>query len=184
MPDGFRETLSRAGVLSYRVLPFERAGKGFKPPRDYPREAWACVSTHDLPPVAGWWRSVDIEERESLGLIAAQTAETARAERTEDKASLVDVLLAEGLLDHRPPLEAPLTTVVTRALHAYVAASPAMLAVAQVEDLAGESVAVNLPGTDRERPNWRRRLTTPLETLFDTPQAQGIVSAMRNGREP
>jgi hypothetical protein len=28
------------------------------------------------------------------------------------------------------------------------------------DDLAGEALAVNLPGTDRERPNWRRRMAT------------------------
>ena len=29
-------------------------------------------------------------------------------------------------------------------------------------------VAVNLPGTDRERPNWRRRLAPDVETIFDS----------------
>ena len=32
------------------------------------------------------------------------------------------------------------------------------LASVQVDDLAGETVATNLPGTDKERPNWRHRL--------------------------
>ncbi len=184
VPEGFRETLSRAGVLSYRVLPFERAGRGFKPPTDYPREAWACVSTHDLPPLAGWWDGIDIDERQSLGLITDSVADAARTERTDDKAALDNALVAEGLVDHGAPPDGRLPANVAAALHAFVAASPAMLAVAQVEDLAGERVAVNLPGTDRERPNWRRRLATPVDSLFESPLAEGIVAALRPGREP
>jgi glycogen operon protein len=43
------------------------------------------------------------------------------------------------------------------------------LALVQADDLAGEDFAVNLPGTDRERPNWRRRLATDAQDLWDTP---------------
>jgi glycogen operon protein len=53
---------------------------------------------------------------------------------------------------------------------------------AQADDLAGETVAVNLPGTDRERPNWRRRLSTDLAALFDGPLAAAIVAAVRRER--
>jgi glycogen operon protein len=31
--------------------------------------------------------------------------------------------------------------------------------------VAGEITAVNLPGTDRERPNWRRKIHVPIEDL-------------------
>jgi glycogen operon protein len=39
----------------------------------------------------------------------------------------------------------------------------------QADDLAGETSAVNLPGTDRERPNRRRRLAVDAADLWDTP---------------
>jgi glycogen operon protein len=50
---------------------------------------------------------------------------------------------------------------------------------AQAEDLAGETVAVNLPGTDRERANWRRRLSTALPGLCETPRAKRILAELR-----
>jgi len=65
------------------------------------------------------------------------------------------------------------------AVHGFIARTPSFLAVAQVEDLAGERIAVNLPGTDRERPNWRRRLAAPLPDLMRTPAAAAILSAIR-----
>ncbi|HQW38215.1 MAG TPA: 4-alpha-glucanotransferase, partial [Usitatibacteraceae bacterium] len=57
-------------------------------------------------------------------------------------------------------------------LHRFVAATPCALALVQADDLAGEASAVNLPGTDRERPNWRRRLATPAADLWRTPLGQ------------
>jgi glycogen operon protein len=50
---------------------------------------------------------------------------------------------------------------------------------AQLDDLAGARVAVNLPGTDRERSNWRRKLDRPVEQMFSTPRAAAIVAGLR-----
>ncbi len=38
---------------------------------------------------------------------------------------------------------------------------------AQADDLVGETVAVNLPGTNQERPNWQRKLAPDVTEIFD-----------------
>ncbi len=43
-------------------------------------------------------------------------------------------------------------------------------------------MAVNLPGTDRERPNWRRRMHTPVESLFTGEMAATILAAIAAAR--
>jgi len=182
VPEGFRERMSEAGAFGYRVLPFERDEHGFKPPAAWPRPDMACVATHDLPPLAGWWDGLDVAERLDLGLITIDEARAAHASRAEDRRALLDALAQEGLLPPAATADGPLTQALAAAVHAFIAVTRAALAVAQVEDLAGERVAVNLPGTDRERPNWRRRIATPLEDLFDAPLAQAIVSVMRAAR--
>lgn len=178
VPEGFREALSAVGALSYRVLPFERDQGGFRPPSAYPHKAWACVATHDLPPLAGWWEGVDIAERLNLGLIKPAEAEEARAARARDKGELIDALTEAELCKEIDPT-CPLDAELAAAIHAFIAQSAAALAIAQVEDLVGERVAVNLPGTDRERPNWRLRLGVPLETVFEGSLARAIIGAMR-----
>jgi glycogen operon protein len=50
---------------------------------------------------------------------------------------------------------------------------------AQLDDLAGETEAVNLPGTDRERENWRRKLGAPVEALFGSTRAQAVLDGLR-----
>ncbi len=88
----------RAGVLSYRLLSFERnASGGFASPHDYPREALAAVSTHDLPTFKGWWRGVDVDLRECFGFFDAPLAETERRLRAQDRLRLMTALAEEGL---------------------------------------------------------------------------------------
>jgi glycogen operon protein len=76
------------------------------------------------------------------------------------------------------PVEGPVEAIVAAA-HAFVAATPADLVLVQAEDLAGMRVGVNLPGTDRERPNWRLRVPVPVETLLTEPAARGILAELR-----
>ncbi len=182
VPPGLRETLGAQGVLSYRVLPFERDGSRYRPPAAYPPLAFACAATHDLPPLAGWWEGLDIAEREHLGLFDAAEAEHARQALAQDKQALVEALTGAGVLDQAPPFDGPLPLAMAQAIHAFVGKTPSLLAVAQVEDLAGERQAVNLPGTNMERPNWRRRVGAPIETLFDSQLAQAVLDALRHER--
>lgn len=178
VPEGLRDVLAQAGLLSYRVLLLEREGVGFRPPSAFPQQALACVTTHDLPTLVGWWENADIEERQKLGLVPAAEAPAALAYRDAEKVALVAALNEQGIpaaIDEAndPPPE------VVAGVHDYVARSPAALVLAQVDDLAGERVAVNLPGTDSERPNWRRRLRSNLDGIFQSPGAGPILNVLR-----
>jgi 4-alpha-glucanotransferase len=55
VPSGFRDVMRELEIQSYRVLFFERKEDFFLPPEAYPREALACITTHDLHTLAGWW---------------------------------------------------------------------------------------------------------------------------------
>ena len=180
VPDGFREALNRHNVLSYRVLWFEREGAGFKAPEAYPADAVACVATHDLATLAGWWAGADLKEQAELGRIDDLAA--ASAARDAERAALVARLHASGHLKEAPDFAAPMTPELAAAIHAFVAATPALLAFAQADDLCAETMAVNLPGTDRERPNWRRRMHTPVESLFTGEMAATILAAIAAAR--
>jgi glycogen operon protein len=176
VPEGLRPALTEADILGYRILLFERDGQRLKRPALYPVRAAACVTTHDLPPMAGWWEGADIEERAALGLLHPGRDEA--AERAVERASLVEALVAEGCL--APPASgAPPVAEVVAGAHAFVAASPADLMLVQADDLAGMRRGVNMPGTDTERPNWRRRLPMPVDELLNGDTAQTILRVVR-----
>jgi glycogen debranching enzyme GlgX/4-alpha-glucanotransferase len=155
VPENFRDTMDAANILSYRVMWFEREGEGFAQAEAYPRKSVACVTTHDLPTIAGWWQGEDIREKEALGLIDAMEAEAARKDRVQLKQAFLRAigLQAGAAHDYMPPL-----ATIAEAAHGFVRQTPSLIAIAQLDDLVGEFTAVNLPGTDRERPNWRRKL--------------------------
>lgn len=179
VPGGMREHLAKQRMLSYRVLWFERKEEVFIAPEDYPPLAAACVSTHDLPTLPGWWEGVDFDERLKLGLDDEAAMEKARAARAAEKAELAAALVREGLIESVPAEGEPLSDAFFVALHAYIARTRSMLALAQIDDLGDEMEGVNLPGTDRERPNWRRRLARPVETVLDDARAKAALAAMR-----
>lgn len=184
VPEGFREMMAAAEIQSYRLLYFERLAHGLKAPSDYPREALACLSTHDLPPLIGWWYGDDVALQVELGFMDSVMAEAELTRRTDDQRRLVASLVQEGLLvpeaSHallaRSPSQAA-EDALGVALHRHLARAPSRLFAARVEDLAGERLAVNVPGTVDEHPNWQRRLGLTLEELADS----GLFRAITEG---
>lgn len=179
VPDGLRARLREAGLLSYRVLLYERHWQGdgeFCHPHEYPPQSLATVATHDMPTLAEYWAGGDIARRAQIGLLpdaGACAAETAR--RAAERAGLLRVLDACGL----PPADAAAPGAVIESLHALLARTHAMLAAVQLDDLAGETAPVNIPGTYREYPNWRRKLALTLEELTADPRWARLAALMR-----
>ena len=181
VPEGFRDQLSRANISGMKVLWFERSGANFLPPATYSPISVASVATHDLATLAGWWQGADIGERLSLGLITLATAAEAIAARRGEKRGLVAALLAAGLAVSVSEDE-PLDDATAAAVHAFVGTAGSVLASAQFQDLVGETIATNLPGTDRERPNWRLKLDPEVSAAFALRRAQAILAALADGR--
>ncbi|MGP0039159.1 MAG: 4-alpha-glucanotransferase, partial [Rhodomicrobium sp.] len=82
------------------------------------------------------------------------------AARQEREVARQAFLRAIGLEDGNTPLPS-----IIAAAHAFIGRTPSLIAIPQIDDLAGEATAVNLPGTDRERPNWRRKLGWRVEDI-------------------
>ena len=181
VPEGMSERLAVSNILSYSVLWFERRDGRIRPPPEWKRLAAACVSTHDLPTLTGWWEGADIAEKRALGLLDDPEADRVRA---GEKAALIALLMDENLLEGEVDPTQPMPLAVAAAIHAFVSATPSLLALVQADDLAGERVAVNLPGTDTERPNWRRRLDLDVSEVCHTPLARAILGAMRSRAVP
>jgi len=179
VPEGLRERLAAADVLSYRVLWFERKGSSFVAPARYPAKAAAAVSTHDLPTIAGWWTGADIEEKASLGLVDAETATAAKHERAGEKRALCEAIAAAGIsaAAHLSP-ETPHDGTITAAIHQFAGGAASALVLLQADDLAGELSALNLPGTDQERPNWRRKVRVGVDGLWQTPTAVLAIAGL------
>jgi 4-alpha-glucanotransferase len=188
VPDGFRERMAQANVLSYRVLYFEKAGGRYKRPDEYPPLSLACISTHDLATLWGYWQGADIELKQQLAQYpSAQALQDEQQARVHDRYLLLQALADEGLLPAgRDPDNvdgAPMDAELAAALHAYLARSPARILLVQIDDLMQEGEQINLPGTIDERPNWRRKLGGPVEGLPDLPTMKALRAALLARRQ-
>jgi 4-alpha-glucanotransferase len=134
--------------------------------------AVASVNTHDMPPLAAWWQGTDIDDRVALGILDANDAEPARADRADLVGRVERKLRAEGLLTG----DAADVVAVLRALLRHLADGRALLLLVNLEDLWGETQPQNVPGTWLERPNWRRKLPHTLEEVMRLPQ---VVDCLR-----
>jgi len=178
-----RDALARAGVLSYKVLWFERdKANAFRAPADIAREALVTVSTHDLPTLSGWWEGHDLKLRDALNLFPNNALRDAQyVARAQDRARLLLALgraklLPVGIGANAPP--ATLVPALITAVHAYAAAAPSPLMMVQLEDLLGITEQPNLPGTVNEHPNWRRRLPVAVEALTTLPHPTALLARL------
>jgi len=175
-----RETLARFGILSYRLLYFERKKGKFKPPEAYPVQALAASTTHDLATIAGFWTSADIEARLAAGTIDRAAYEAQKKDRARDKQCLLDALLAANLLppgyERRAERIPELTGELHYAIIGYLAKTPSELLLVNQEDMTKETAQQNVPGTTAEYPNWSRKMRWSIEDLSTLPEARDCAA--------
>jgi len=166
VPHGFREMLQSRGVLSNQVMYFERDWQGeFLPSSNYSPRALVTVNTHDLVPLAGFAQGRDFLLRQELGEFKSdeQFAEAQQA-RAEAWQALLRRLTEEGLLNGT--LE-PSPSELRDAVHIFLSRTSAPLVGLSLDDLAGETEPVNLPGVMPDKfSSWSRRMRTGLKELF------------------
>lgn len=145
-----RGYLSARGIFGTSILWFETDAAGNPLPAEEYRElCLATVTTHDLPPTAGYLAGVHIDLRHDLGLLT-RTLEQERALSEAARQDVLDMMVARGLLRAGAP-----DSEVVEALHRFLIWTPARLVGVAVPDLSGDHRVMNQPGTDEQYPNWR-----------------------------
>jgi 4-alpha-glucanotransferase len=174
-----RDYLRDRGLFGTSILWFE-AGENGEP---LPAERWreyclSSVTTHDLPPTAGYLAGEHVRLRQELGLLTRAV----EVELAEDRAAQ-DAWFAElrrvGLLGAATgPAE------VVTALYRYLGRTPSKLLTLSLSDAVGELRTQNQPGTTDEYPNWRVPLGGPdgrrllLENVFGDARAAALSDVM------
>lgn len=177
-----RDYLRDRGVLGTSILWFEldRGGDGGPLPAERWREyCLSSVTTHDLPPTAGYLAREHVFLRDSLGLLTRPVAEELAVAEAELAAWLAE-LRRVGLLGKHADLDATVL-----ALHQYLGRTPSRLLGLALTDAVGDRRTQNQPGTTDEYPNWRVPLSGPdgrpvlLEDVFADARAARLAEALR-----
>ncbi len=177
-----RDFLRGRGILGTSILWFERDDEGNPLPAERWRElCLASVTTHDLPPSAGFLAGDHVRLREELGLLTRPVAEEQAADDEERESWLAEVR-SRGLLAEGSDVEQTV-----RALHAYLALTPSRLRCVALTDAVGDRRTQNQPGTVDEHPNWRVPLSGPdgtplmLEDVLSSRRAADLAATVRDG---
>jgi 4-alpha-glucanotransferase len=164
VPDGLREKLIARSMLGMRVLLFEQDNTHFKPILDWPDNALATTSTHDLPTLNGWWHGRDIDWNARLGFVDANGEIEWRHHRQREREGLRSALSQDPQNFREESHEAD--QVVDAAVR-FLGHTRAPLVLLPLEDALGINEQANLPGTIDTHPNWSRRLPGTSEALLD-----------------
>lgn len=169
VPDEIKSALKSSNIYSNLLFYFEKNHSGeFVSPHEFNTQAMLMVANHDVPTFKAWWHKSDISLRNSLNLFScAGKCLEAVAERQSEKIKLIKWLnqyvsksnFEEFSLDTSH-------TKIYRSLIIILGSTNVKLLTLQLDDLDDNELPVNIPGTDKEYPNWRRRLHNKPEELF------------------
>jgi 4-alpha-glucanotransferase len=176
-----RDYLRERGLFGTSILWFEadRDGDGGPLPAERWREyCLSAVTTHDLPPTAGYLAGRHVQLREKLRLLTRPADEELASDQAQQAAWMAE-LRRVGLLGDNPTVDE-----VVLALHRYLGRTPSKLLALSLADAVGDIHTQNQPGTTDEYPNWRVPLRGPdnrkllLEDVFGDPRAAALAEAM------
>jgi 4-alpha-glucanotransferase len=175
-----RGYLRDRGILGTSIAWFERDAAGQPLPPDSWREyCLASVTTHDLPPTAGYLAGDHIRLQHELGLLTESLdAELATAQA--ELSAFIDALRRGGFLAQ----DSTEVEDIVLALHRYLVATPSRVLCAALTDAVGERRTQNQPGTHLEYPNWRVPLAGPdgrpllLEEVFTDARTFRLAAVM------
>lgn len=184
-----RDYLRGRGILGTSVAWFESGHDGAPlAPEAYREFCMASVTTHDMPPTAGYLAKDHIALQAELGLLTEDVGvEEQNFDRQLDtwRAILWDRGLYHPGEEGDDDVEA-----MVLALHRFVLQSPALVVCAALVDAVGDRRTQNQPGTVDQYPNWRVPLSGPdgtllsLEDVFRSTRAQRLASVMNGFATP
>ncbi|KGN33684.1 4-alpha-glucanotransferase [Knoellia sinensis KCTC 19936] len=165
VPEIAREYLLERGILGTSIMWFENTDDAPTPPENYRELCLSSVTTHDLPPTAGFLSLEHVAIRERLDLLT-RPVEEERAHEEQSIAKVRDALVGRGWLEPGAGIPS-----VIEAMHRWLGHTPSVLRAISLSDVVGDRRAINQPGTDDEYPNWRLPLSGPDGTPLSLEEA-------------
>lgn len=150
-------------VVQYALQP--NAEAPLAPP---PHTCVASLNTHDMPPYAAYLAGQDVREREALKMLGDLDPVDVLAEREAIVAALAN------LLDVEPGAKDPTGALLAATLR-YLSAGPARTLLLNLEDLWGETLSQNLPGTSDPLTNWCRKARYSQEEFTTDPRVTAVI---------
>lgn len=102
MTDDLRRNMENFGILSYRVLPFERKSdmyRSMRHPGEYPQMSVCAPSTHDTPTLVSQWNVQHVWQQKLLGVLNDKQADDAFEQYASQREGMNWILGHYGIWD-------------------------------------------------------------------------------------
>ena len=191
VPQELRERMADTRVYSNKLFYFEREpNQQFSYPQDQQEDSLLMVTNHDVATLAGWWSGTDLKLKSQFGSEQNQPKLSSQlSERRQDKSRLLAwleslELLPAGWSSHSAT-ELPdkaFDIQLCRAILVANARGRSEMMLFQLDDLQLLEEPVNIPGTHREYPNWRRKQKVETREVFEDPVIKDVLAAIDGER--
>lgn len=209
MTNELRRSMEDYGILSYRVLPFERhndAYNSMKHPGEYPQMSVCAPSTHDTPPIVNQWNVQHIWQQKLLGFISEKQADEKFEQFASQREGMNWILEHYGIWKEvgghevaQPRKDA--NTVPDKyipAVTTFMARANSAVMLMPFSDIFGTSEMGNIPGVsemewsvekplqvidgDKSYPNWRKKMHIPVEHIEEVDIFREVVDILNKYR--
>lgn len=167
VPSAVNVAMKKHDIRQMYVAQYEIMEDPNKPAlRPPPEKCVASLNTHDMPPFRAFLDGADIDDRVDLGFINEKIARMERKQRRLMRAAL-EKRESRGHTSC-PPFASAMR---------FLSESMANIVLANLEDLWEETFPQNVPATNEERPNWRRRVRPSVEQIR---KMAGVAEVLSN----
>ncbi|GIU09229.1 MULTISPECIES: 4-alpha-glucanotransferase [unclassified Shewanella] len=188
VPAEIEQAINRSKILSNQVFYFTKQLGKFVATSEHKPHSLMMLANHDVPTLKSWWQADDLHLRKELLLIETDEAlSNALQQRAYEKHQLIEWLYEAGglsideLQNHKKQ-ELRFDCLLTAWLEV-AASSASKLFSVQLCDLMQDHHSINLPGTWKQYPNWRRRLPLPLEELESSAAIDALLKRVDRARQ-
>jgi 4-alpha-glucanotransferase len=166
VPPEIRKAMDQHKILRMYVQQRRFSLDPGEPLSPTPENCISSLNTHDMPPFAAYWAGLDIVDKMKLGYYGRDALAGKFKDREKQKAVVVNWLIKTGRIERRQSKD---VKAIVEALLRWTASGPAQVMQVNIEDLWLETHFQNVPGTWKERPNWRRKCRYGVTGLRNVP---------------
>ncbi|KAF7764576.1 4-alpha-glucanotransferase [Pseudoalteromonas citrea] len=166
VPPEVVSAMKESSLLGNILFYFEKDAHGnFVKNEHLRKDTILMIANHDVPPFKGWWNADDLQLKLQYNLLSVNEFDEQSANRYTQKQQLIYWLHQHQHQTSGLDINCD-SQVVYQAMLCVLALSPVHLLCIQLDDLDQQVLPVNIPGTDTEYPNWRRRLNHTVPEVF------------------
>jgi 4-alpha-glucanotransferase len=179
VPPEVRPAMENHGIHRMYVMQFEVQPQNQEVLTPVYPGCVASLNTHDIAPFAAFWHGLDIKDRLELGTLDPGVAQGELNHRRWLWEALKGALRQKGLIQNEQDPQQVLEGCLK-----HMCQGSAMVVLLNLEDVWQETNPQNVPGTWRERPNWRRRARHSLEEMKELPALMQILRLLGESTRP